>query len=179
MWCPQVCAGPSLSLTQNLALCCADQKPVPKNFVGRTIQIVSELESTIQIPVIVSLKAHTATIYLNSRQPGVLLRNNGTCYDNAKRGGVKECPYVLQWKSGCGSTGGGSPSSEDIQKYECLDAVAPISGQLNCEYSLCRYGHLVAAAVGARATVEPEFRGWGPLTTHASIMRVACFSALS
>jgi hypothetical protein len=142
MWCPQVCAGLSLSLTQNLALCSADQEPVPKDPVGKRIQIVSNLESTIQVPVIVSLKAATASISLNNRQPGVSFLPNGTCYDNAKRGGVKECPYVLQWKSGCGSTQGASTSSEDIQKYECLGAATPLSGQLNCEYSLCRFVQL-------------------------------------
>ena len=123
-------------------MCCADQKPVPKDPVRRTIQIVSKLEDTIQIPLIVSMKAAQAGIRLINSPPGVSINSTGTCYDNANRGGVKECPVVLQWKPGCGSTQGASTSSEDVQKYECLNAVAPHSGQLNCEYSLCRFVQL-------------------------------------
>jgi len=106
---------------------------------GTKINLVTRMENTIQFRVIVSQTAN-AGLTLPPNQAGVTIRAAGECYDNAARGGVKECPWVLQWKSRCGGGQSGS-SSEDVQKHECLNAAS----YLGCEYSgkVCRYSILL------------------------------------
>jgi len=132
----------------------AAQTPVVK---GTTINLVTRIENTIQFPFIVSQQDHNAGLTLPGNQAGVRIFTEQECYDNAARGGVKECPRVLQWKSRCGGGQSGSgSSSEDVQKYECLDAAV----SLGCEYSgrVCRYIHFVAVPFDGRVFVDSGSR---------------------
>ena len=93
-----------------------------------TINLVTRIENTIQFPILVSKAVHDAGFSLEG--PG-LSKHLVECKANLERG-TQECEYNVQWKSRCGT------QSEDVQKYECLDATKPQMG-LDCEHKVCRY----------------------------------------